>query len=232
MEPPYKHLAVGYPWASPFLYTDFVDAMLALERPEGVKVSFLRGEGWCSARRHIHICEQAVARGADLICIVGADQVHPINMLPRLIACMNEDCEAVAALVPYRGAHPVDGTKPFQRLAWKQNTDTGGFELIDPDSRAIQQINAIGSGVLMFQTHHLLKLARPWFRETIHTKDMTRTPNMDSTFVWRLQKEAGASVFVDTTIKVKHCNVFQIDETFSDRFADWGKPKKGLDHAT
>jgi hypothetical protein len=34
-------------------------------------------------------------------------------------------------------------------------------------------------------------------------------------------KNLGIKSYVDTTIKVNHTHVFEIDETFPDRFADW-----------
>jgi hypothetical protein len=45
----------------------------------------------------------------------------------------------------------------------------------------------------------------------------------------RLTRETGAKAWVDTTIRVKHCHVFGIDETFSERFADWSHPGVGED---
>jgi hypothetical protein len=47
--------------------------------------------------------------------------------------------------------------------------------------------------------------------------------------VWRLRSEAGAEVWVDTTIKVTHLHTFEIDDTFTDRFADWMEPGVGDD---
>ena len=32
---------------------------------------------------------------------------------------------------------------------------------------------------------------------------------------------------MDTTIKVKHSHIFEIDDSFSDRFADWSKDGSG-----
>ena len=52
---------------------------------------------------------------------------------------------------------------------------------------------------------------------------------MDTRFSWRLQWEAGATLWVDTSITVKHLHIFAIDDTFSERFADWAVPHPGVD---
>jgi len=243
-------LAVGTPWSSPFMWTGYVDAMLNLRRPdrlrtvlgglEPAEVRFFRGPGWCPARRHTSLCEQALDWGADLICIVGADQVHPEDMLVRLAERWNQGYEIVAALVPARGYVGWQPMEPFQRMAWRltsggaseadallRGEGQNGVELVNPEDGDIQPINFIGSGVLMFHRDHLLALQRPWFAEQIHHETYERLASMDTRFVWRLQAEAGARVWVDTTIAVKHLHAMAIDETFAGRFQDWKEPGAG-----
>lgn len=243
-------LAVCTPWSSPFIWTKYVDAMLNLERPALIKnelgiletasTRFFRGEGWCPARRHVDVCERALEWGADLICIVGADQVHPSDMLLQLIRRWNEGYEVISAMVPTRGFIPTVRMKPFQPMAYRVPFNQNGdltlrkiedvediAEVIDPADGDLQRVNFIGSGVLMFHRDHLLALERPWFYETVEPKSQSRLACMDTKFVWRLQIEAGATVWVDTTIKVKHIHAMEIDETFKDRFEDWANPGVG-----
>lgn len=249
VDKPRLKLAVGYPWSSPFTWTAFTDHLPNLERPDGYDVRFFRGAGWSPARRHIAICEQALQWGADLILIIGSDQVHPVDMIPRLVKRWEEGCEVISALVPARGYVGWQDMKPFQRMAWrfKRTTLTGMeipkivglrdyrgmemdgdmMEVIDPAAADLQEVNFIGSGVLMFERAHLEALKAPWFMETIDPVSYNRVANMDCTFVWRLQQEAHARVWVDTTINVRHIHAFEIDDTYSDRFADWMVPGAG-----
>lgn len=238
---PKPKLAVCTPWSSPFMYTKYVDYQLNLARPDGWDVRFIRGEGWCPARRHADMCEKALQWGADLICITGADQLHPEDMLPRLVQRFLQGYEVIAALVPARGYVGWQDMKPFQRMAWRLKThnaetlnvlnslqhDTPEVEVIDPGAGDVQEINFIGSGVLMFHRDHLLSLKQPWFSENFEPTTMKRLASMDTTFVWRLQTEASARVYVDTTIPVKHLHIFSIDETYSERFADWSTYGQG-----
>jgi hypothetical protein len=111
-------LAIGYPWVSPFMWSYFAENAMNLQRPPNSR--WFRGKGWCPARRHIDICEQAVEWGASHILILGADQVHPEDMIPRLIKRVEVDkCEVIAALVPTRGHVPWIKMKPFQPMAWR-----------------------------------------------------------------------------------------------------------------
>jgi len=234
-------LAVGYPWSSPFMWTPFVDNTLNLQHPEGCEVKFFRGTGWCPARRHMSLCEQAVEWGAELICIIGSDQLHPEDMLPRLVGRFYETRGGIiSALVPARGFVAWQEMKPFQPMAWrfKNSEELGSTEFreyrgMDSDFDMIHVIkredgelvraNFIGSGVLLFHEAHLRAMRKPWFYEQIEPETQNRVANMDCRFVWRLQEEARAVLWVDTTILVKHLHTFEIDDTFSGRFADWGE---------
>jgi len=236
-------LAVGYPWSSPFMFTSFVDATLNMHHPPACEVKYFRGRGWCPARRHIHICEQAIEWGADLVLIIGSDQVHPEDMLCRLLDRYREGYDIIAAMVPARGYVGWQDMRPFQPMAWRFKRDSNGnqnivqyrglkedghmIEVLDPTAGDVQDCDFIGSGVLMFPTDILQSLKQPWFYETIDPSNMQRLANMDCTFVWRLKAEAFCQVWVDTTIKVKHSHVFDVDESYQHRFEDWKANGKG-----
>lgn len=238
-------LAFGIPWTSPFGFTQHQDSMMNLERPqearnvfgqlEPLQSRFFRGAGWCPARRHIHLCEQALAWGADLILILGADQTYDEDLLSRLIARWNDPRyhgQVLAALVPTRGYVGWQPMEPFQRMAWilerpvdvdavLKGQELNGTRVINPADGEMQRINFIGSGVLMFHRDHLLALKEPWFQEQVNPTTYERLASMDTGFVWRLQSEAGAQVWVDTTIDVEHLHVMSVDKSFEHRFADW-----------
>ena len=234
-----KKLAVGYAWSSPFMFTEFVESSLNMEHPEGYEVKFFRGGGWCPARRHIDLCEQAIEWGADLICTIGSDQVHPPHMLKQLVKRWDEGYEIIGALVPVRGYVAWQDMKPFQPMAWrfKTNDETGTtkyrsyhgmkwdadmIHVIKREDGEMVKANFIGTGVLMFHRDHLLALEKPWFRETIELDTYRRIANMDCTFSWRLQQEGGATMWIDTTIMVEHLHVFGVDDTYSEAKPDTG----------
>lgn len=228
-------LAVGYPWSVEFCYTRCMDSLLNLKHPDGAEVRFFRGRGWCSARRHNHICEQALEWGADLLCILGTDQVYPDeDMLVKMVGRYRAGCGAVAALVPMRGLIARQDSKPFQLVGWrlKPESDVPGKNFTKLDHRDFEevtrekhgdlvQVHAIGTGVLMFPTKVLTRIAPPWFMEKPQYPTFERDQCCDLPFVIRLQSEGETDIWVDTTIPVHHLNVFEVDETYSERFKDW-----------
>lgn len=235
-------LAVLTPWSSQFMHTAYVDAQLNLQRPEGWDVRHIRGLGWSPARRHIDMCQKALIWGADILCITGADQVHPEDLLPRLVARMESGYDAVACLVPARGYIGIQaGMKPFQPVAWRIKR-TGRvtmdeanalvdapceIEIINPADGDMQEINFCGSGVLAFRREHLEALKAPWFFETFNPETYEREASMDTKFSWRLQTEGGARLWVDTTLAIGHIHPFVIDSSYSARFSDWATPGVG-----
>jgi len=228
-------LAVCWIWGSPFVWTRSVESMLQLRRPAGVNVEFFRGTGWGPAKRHLDACEKAFAAGADYFLILGADQVYEPDLLERLWARVQEGYEVVSAMVPSRGCFRTD-MQPFQPMAWRVKPSPDlkpipwsdqAYAPINPADGPMQQIDFIGSGVLLFRREHLEALGRPWFFEQIDPTTQIRTACMDTRFVWRLKMEADALVWVDTTIKVRHLHAFEIDESFQERFADYAVPGVG-----
>ena len=219
-------------------YTQALESLLGLQRPPGYDVQFFRGTGWGPARRHIVACEKALAWGADWILILGADQEYEPDLLCRLVARVEQGCEVISALVPTRGMLGRWDMQPFQPMAWRLKSnglgpirwDNGGREAVETVKREdgeLQRIDFIGSGCLMFHRDHILMLKRPWFKEKIDPETQNRTASMDTTFVFRLHDEAGAQVWCDTTIRIRHLHLFPVDDTFSERFKDYAEPGVG-----
>ena len=233
-------LAVVTPWASPFIWTKFstnLARMLAKFRRPNWECDFFAGHGCDPAARHNNMCLQALQWDADLICIIGADQVHPLDMLDRLIDRYRQtDGGVISALVPFRGYVPWQHMKPFQPMGWRirngsstelvkeftgMDTTPEMFVPINPADGDLQRVDVIGSGVLLFDRETIEALKKPWFHYQRDPETQQRIADMDTKMVWRLRSEVQVDVWVDTTIKVTHIHDMEIDDTFSQRFADW-----------
>lgn len=237
-------LAVTTPWSSPFVWTKFaqnVANMLASFRRPDFEAQFFMGRGVDPAARHVDMIMQGLDWGADLICIIGADQIHPLDMLDRLIdRYIETQGGVITALVPFRGYVSWQKMKPFQPMGWRIVSTNGNghqpqefigmgrnpdmFQPIDPADGDLQRVDVIGSGVMLFDRETIEALAKPWFYYRVDPETMQRVADMDTRMVWRLRSEVQAQVWVDTTIKVKHLHAFEIDDTWSDRFLDWMEP--------
>ena len=108
----------------------------------------------------------------------------------------------------------VNGSKNVREFRG-YDKDPDMFKPIDPSEGELQRVDVIGSGVLMFHRDDILALKPPWFYYKVDPVTMQRVADMDTRFVWRLRSEAGARVWVDTTIDVKHLHTFEIDDSVS-----------------
>jgi hypothetical protein len=201
------------------MFSAFTEASLNMKAPIGVETRWFRGKGWCSSRQHNDMLEQAVEWGADYICMIGSDQMHPEDMFERLLKRVDEGYRIISAMIPMRGHVGGQDSAPFKPMAWKRIK--GEFVAINPKDGDVQEIDVIGSGTFMFPTEVLDKIQHPWFRDDLYEGTQKHKHPCDSTFVWRVRTEAKEKVFVDTTIKIKHAHVFEIDNTFQERFKDW-----------
>lgn len=226
-----KKIAVCVPWGSPFMWMHTAFNLMNLNRPEGVEVKFICGMGRDPAARHMWSVKRGITWGATHICFLGADQLHPMDILEKFCTHMENGWPACTALVPIRGRVVLDGIKkPFQKAAWKWkdkdkpkpvNLTMGDVVLIDPADGPLQEIVCIGSGAMMIDVNLIRALKLPWFREAVPDEEGFRSAKMDTTFVWRLCSEVGGKILADLTIDVKHLDVFPIDDSFGDRFSDW-----------
>lgn len=215
-----RKLAVGFPGDTPSVFMAAFHSAVNIEAPPDCEVKWFRGMGWCQARRRAHLCEQALDWGADLICQLDADQVYEPDVLKRLLNRIDEGCQVVAAMVPGRVHVNASMAVPFQRLAWK----VVGEETIpvDPNDGDLQQAEFPTSACVMFRADVLKNIERPWYFNKFDAKDWSLKQGEDGVFFYHL-KLCGIPSYVDTTIRVKHAHVFEIDESFPDRFADWSE---------
>lgn len=233
-----KKIAVCIPWGSPFMWMHTAFNLMNLNRPEGVEVRYINGMGRDPAGRHMWGVKRGIEWGATHICFLGADQLHPFNILEKFCYHMERGWPAVTALVPIRGRVVVKGIDaPFQKVAWKlkENVEktispnlpsTDDLEMIDPMDGKYQEVHILGSGAMLFDINLLYAMRKPWFVEAKADEDAHREAAMDTTFVWRLCTEAGGRMLADLTIDIKHLDVFPIDESYGVRFGDWTTEKR------
>jgi len=238
-----QRLAIGAPYNSPFIWRKFTQNladMLCNFRRADREVRFFFPNGVCPASRHNDLLQRGLDWGADLLLIIGADQIHPVDMIDRLIDRFEQVDGVITALVPFRGYVSSQQMKPFQPMGWHlrceglrefrgMSQDPDMMVPVDPEAGDLQRIDVIGSGVLLIHRDHLLSVKQPWFYLRVDPVTQQRVADTDTRFVYRLRTEAGAQVWCDTTIKVRHISDIEIDESFQERFADWGNADSSHD---
>jgi hypothetical protein len=213
-------IAVCYPGDMQSVFMAAFQSIVNIEIPPGCTVKWFRGIGWCQARRRAHMCEQALDWGADLIAQLDIDQVYEPDVLCRLKARMDEGYRIVAAMVPGRCYIEDSKIPPFGRLAWRSTEDGQAFEPVNPNEGEMVRADFPTSACVMFHADDLRKLPVPWYAFQYDTRTWKIEGGEDGAFFLRMAR-MGVEAWVDTTIRVKHCHVFEIDETYPERFADW-----------
>jgi len=202
----------------PTHYASAIESILNIRHPEGYEVRWFRGLGWCQARRRADAAEKALAWDSDLLAWLDVDQVYDPDVLERLVARVEEGYPCVAALVPVRGKSKALDS-PFDGAGWRLVDDQ--FKQVTPEDGKMVRAEFPTHACCIFKAADIQKLLRPWYAYRFDAKTWEETEGEDSRFFYRLNKELGVETWIDTTIKVKHCHVFQIDDTYPERFRDW-----------
>lgn len=205
------------------MLTRWVESLISIKCPSGYSLKWVRGRGWCSAR-HIHsMIEQAQAAEADIIVFLDADVVVPPHWLESMVKHYEQGVRVVSAMIPMRGqADPI--FKPFSGMAW--NVRGGAFVGIDPNG-GLQEIDYASAGAVLFDATIFDELPRPWTQERVDVKHgyLRKGGTPDNTLLLNIKETLGIKIYADPSVKVKHLNLFEIDETFSERFSDWEQPE-------
>lgn len=225
-----RKLAICYPGDMATVYTLAFESLVNITHPEGCEIRWFRGIGWCQARRRTQACEKALEWGAELIVQLDIDQVYEPDILFRLLARFDEGYRIIAAMVPMRGYVEESKLPPFGGCAWRLLDGGKDFEPVRVTEGDVQKADFPTSACVLFAADDLKRLEKPWYFFEYDTKTYKLVKGEDGLFFLRMAK-LGVDSFVDTTIKVKHANVFGIDETFSGRFADWAESPGDLNLA-
>lgn len=218
-------LAIGYPGDMSQVFLRAAESIWSMERPPGAEVRWVKGHGWCQARRRIDIVEKALAWGADRIVMIDLDQTYEPDFLLRLVARQDELggelLPPVAAMVPGRTFVPGGLIAPFQRLAWRSTDGGKGLAPIDPAAGNVQEATFPTCAAVIFDARVFERLGRPWFYVKFKPENWGIQQGEDTYLFLRLQRELNLTSYVDTTLRVGHLHPFVIDESFPARFADW-----------
>lgn len=245
-----RKLAILIPWDSPFMFTHFAINAMNLKCPEGWEMRFINGEGWCPAARHNNALARGINWGAHALMFLGADHIVDEDICIKLMKHLEDGWDLATGWIPSRGVFGENRELVFPNMAFVMKDEdrfvpqgpVGSLELersdanlINDDDAPSQEIHMIGTGTLMFKVEVVLYMKMPWFQEIIEKDGLySRKCIQDSHFVYRCTVENGFRLFLDTTIEQKHLNIFPIDKTYKERFADkagdrW-QPTMGLNY--
>ena len=212
-----RHIVIGTPWVSAFMHTAWVDAALKLHSPDGVRVEWFRGLGWCDARRVHNIIEHALEEGADFVAFLDGDVIIPPNWLEGMLKHLDAGRQAVASVIPMRG-RALDKFAPFEPMAWKAY----GNQLVPiACDMGIQMVDYASLGACLFDMNVFITGHAPWAGHEYDHQTWKPEGSTADSILFRHLKRDGVQLWADPDIDVQHLHTFAIDRTYSERFPDW-----------
>jgi hypothetical protein len=179
-------LGIGVPLNFPMVPGAFFDSFITMEKPDFV---YLRSSAGNIEDMRDEIVKQAIGAGCSHLVMMDTDQVYHKDTIPRLLS---HKLPVVGCLVYRR--YP-----PFDPLLLKGSISK--YQIISEwEPNGLVEVDATGTGCLMFNMDVFHKMPSPWFR--------SRTNNgapvgEDIGFCSDL-RQAGYKILVDTSIPAGH----------------------------
>lgn len=190
-------LGIGLPCSFPSVPFPTVLTLLRMERPDFEPIPATNGP--VDGLRN-YIVETALRTGCTHLIMMDMDQTYPVNTIPKLLS---HKLPVVGCLVHRR--YP-----PFDPLVYKGKlNEYEQIELDDYEKDSLIEVDATGTGCLMFETRIFRDLPAPWFK--FSTTEDGQPIGEDFGFCSKL-REKGYKIFVDTSVKCGHLSTLEITE--------------------
>jgi len=190
-------LGLGFPCNYDHVPRAFFQSMMLLRKPD---FQFILAETGSVEVMRNQIVATALQEGCSHLCMFDTDMLYHEDTLYRLL---EHDLPVVGALCYRR--YP-----PFDPLMFRGKP--GNYKSIDEWDDELMEVDATGTGCLMFNMEIFRQMPAPWFKIR-HNPDGSPIGE-DIGFCSDL-RGAGYKIYVDTTIPSAHLTTMAItDETY------------------
>jgi len=189
-------LAIGIPLTFPMVPSGFFYSFAHMDKPkEYTLIHADNGSGSIDALRN-DLVDMALQGGASHLIMMDTDQIYPVETIPRLLS---HKLPIVGCVVHRR--YP-----PFDPILLRGKM--GDYESIDEwEEGALVEVDATGTGCMMFDMQIFRKMPRPWFK--FRKLETGEGIGEDIGFCSDL-RAAGYRIFVDTTIQCGHLTTLNV----------------------
>lgn len=193
-----KKLAIGIPLSFPMVPASFFDSFTVMEKPN---YQFLRSNNGPIDEMRNEIVEKALRSDCTHLIVMDTDMVYHPETITKL---MTYDYDVVGALC-YRRYPPFDPIMMKGRINHYQTIE----DWTDGD---LVEVDATGTGCLMFKIDVFRKVPKPWFRFRPNpNKKLGGTIGEDIGFCSKLKK-LGFNIYVDTSIPCDHLTTLAVNK--------------------
>jgi len=193
-----RKLCIGFPCSWSHVPFPFFQSFIQMERPPFVPIIACNGP--IDGLRN-KIVQDAMRVSATHLIMMDMDQTYPVDTIPKLLA---HGLPIVGCLVHRR--YP-----PFDPLIYRGGINT--YQLVSEwEDGELIEVDATGTGCLMFDMRIFHELPPPWFRFRPNP-DPDRDGHVGEDFgLCSDLREIGYKIHVDTSIKCGHLSTMEITE--------------------
>lgn len=197
-----QKLAIGFPLSFPMVHSDFFFGTMMMERPQFIPLRAANGP--IDALRN-NLVVEAMQVGATHLMMMDCDMVYHPQTIPKLLSYK----------LPIVGAMAYRRYPPFDPLLLHGDPISGYESDTEWEKDALIEVDATGTGCLMFNMQVFRDMPSPWFHFREHPNSTSGAIiGEDIGFCWDL-KRAGYKIFVDTSIPSKHLTTMAVNhQTF------------------
>jgi hypothetical protein len=189
------HLAIGCPCTYPTVPMSFFYSFIHMERPD---YTFIHADNGPIDTLRNDIVEKALSIGATNLMMMDVDMAYHPKTVTRLLSHK----------LPIVGALCFRRYPPFDSIMLKI-TDSGFTSIDEWEEDELVEVDATGSGCLMFDMKIFREMPRPWFRFQ-KNPDTGAIIGEDIGFCNDL-KMAGYRIFVDTSVPADHLTTMAVN---------------------
>ena len=188
------HLGIGLPLSFHMIPSAFFDSFIAMVKPP---FTYLRTSNGPIEEMRNNIVRAALRDNFSHLIMMDTDQVYHQDTIPRLLSYR----------LPVVGCLVYRRYPPFDPIMLKGTL--GKYQTIaEWEPGGLVEVDATGTGCIMFDMNVFRKMPAPWFRSRRHEGAPV---GEDIGFCSDL-REAGYRIFVDTAIPAGHLSQMQITE--------------------
>lgn len=182
-------LGIGIPCSFPHIPSSFFYSFVLMDKPS---FTFIHADNGPIDTLRNDIVEKALQMGITHLLMCDVDQIYPVDTIAKLLSHK----------LPIVGAKVHRRYPPFDPIMMRVVNNAAYEPIEDYEQGSLVEVDATGTGCVMFDMSIFRKLPYPWFRFQ-KNPDNGMVIGEDIGLCQDL-KEAGYKIYVDTSIDVGH----------------------------
>ncbi|MBU2249788.1 MAG: hypothetical protein KKD77_23780 [Gammaproteobacteria bacterium] len=164
------------------------------------------------------------------LLMLDSDQRHPTDIVQKMARRVIEKPERRIVAGLYYDRRP-----PFEPLAWKRGNDGLYYQFVEWGSGLIEDIDLVGTGVLLIHREVFETLERPWFAYTyngIQEQKADYVYPTEDVYFCQKARTAGFDICIDTSFESPHASSSWVTKRTYEEYRDRQEETKTYEEIT